>query len=766
MRRLIALLAALAVAAGACSWKTKPLAVDDQALAESSRIYTADGTLLATLHAEENRESVSIDAMPKTLQDAVVAIEDARFWQHKGVDAKSVVRAVYANTKSGKVVEGGSTITQQYVKNELVGNDRNARRKLREAALAYQLERKYTKAKILELYLNSIYFGNGAYGVQAAAHTYFGVSVDKLDLAQSALLAGLIRAPSTTDPYDHRDAAVARRKQVLDKMVEQGLVPPDQADQAAAQPLLPSTTPPGDQYAAPYFVERVKKFILEDPRFGATPAERKHLLFAGGLRIETTLDLAKQAEAEDAVAKVLSKPGTDPSAAVVSIEPRTGYVRALVGGRDFFGGGPQAKFDLATQGTRPAGSSFKPFVLAAALEKGVPLTKVYDAPAHIDIPLTRQTWSVENYEGETLGRMNLIDATVHSSNTVFAQLIMDVGPADAVAMAAKMGITSPLLPYPSAVLGTNDVSPYEMADAYATFANRGLQVTPTLVTRVLDSNGSVIYEHEHAQRRVMKQETADAVTDVLRQVVDRGTGVDARIGRPVAGKTGTGEEWRDAWFVGFTPDLVTSVWVGFPKGQISMVPPTTRIRVLGGTWPAQIWQLYMSKALAAVPESNFAPPPPLVFGAEQPLATVTNVLGMPVDQAEAALSRDGFQAVRLLKPSDQYPPGYVIDESPAAGSQAPGGSAVTVTVASGPASATVPDELDATEAAAVKAITDAGLVAKVIRQQEPKSPGAASRAGKVWKQTPVGGTRGDRNMTVTIWVNPGTPASTSTTGGP
>jgi len=757
MRRpvtLVVLATGLTLLAGACAWKTKPLALDTRPLAQSSRIYAADGTLLTTLHAEQNRESVSLDVVPQVLRDAVVAIEDARFWQHNGVDAKSVVRAAYENTKEGEVVEGGSTITQQYVKNELVGTDRNVRRKLREAALAYQLEDKYSKEKILELYLNTIYFGNGAYGVQAASHSYFGVPVDKVTVGQSALLAGLIRSPNTTNPYDNPDAAKARRTQVLDKMVELDMIAVDQRDAADAEPLLPSAVRPTTQYPAPYFVERVKRFILDDDRFGATPAQRRNLLFEGGLRIETTLDLKAQRAAEDAVNKVLSKPATDPATAVVSLEPRTGFVRALVGGRDFFGAGPQAKFDLATQGSRPAGSSFKPFVLAAALEEGIPLTRVYDAPGRLSIPLGRTVWDVDNYEGEGGGRMNLVEATVHSLNTVYAQLILEVGPDDAVQLAAAMGIASPLQPFPSSVLGTNDVTPLDMAAAYATFANRGLAVPPAFVTRVLLDNGTVIYEHEHQQKRVMKQETADAVVGVMQQVVNRGTGVGARIGRPVAGKTGTGQQWRDAWFVGITPELATSVWVGFPDRQVSMVPPRTRIRVLGGSWPAQIWQLYTTAALADTPVTEFPPPPPLVFGADAPDVPVPEVVGMPFEPAEAALAREGFRVVRQDRSSSVYPPGYVTSQTPAAGATAPGGSEVVLVVSTGPPSASVPDVLDMTEAEARTAVSNAGLKIRVVRQQEPKSPGSGSRKGRVWKQNPAGGTGVDRGSVVTVYVNP------------
>ena len=755
MRRPLGLLLLVSVMAGACSWSSPPLATTTAApLAESSKVFAADGTLVATLHAEENRETVPLKQIPKPLRDAVVAIEDQRFWDHRGVDAKSVLRAVYANATEGKVVEGGSTITQQYVKNELVGPDRTVRRKLQEAALAFQLESRYTKERILELYLNTIYFGNGAYGVEAASRQYFGTSVDKVTLGQAAMLAGMIRAPSRTNPYSQPALASARRHVVLNKMVEIGLVTPVQAKAAEAEPLASAATPADERYAAPYFVERVKQFILDDPRFGPTPAARRNLLFQGGLRIFTTLDLERQAQAEAAMAKVLSKPDTDPAGALVSIEPRTGFVRAIVGGRDFFGTGPQAKFDLATQGSRPAGSSFKPFVLAAALEAGIPLTRTYDAPVRMAIPLTRQTWKVENYEGSGGGRANLIEATVRSINTVYAQLILDVGPAEAVSMAAKLGITTPLLPYPSAVLGTNDVTPLEMASAYGTFANRGLAVPPTIVTKVAGPGGTLLYEHAHAQKRVLKQENADALVGVLQSVVERGTAVKAKIGRPVAGKTGTGQEWRDAWFVGFTPELVTSVWVGFPEKQRSMIPPATRILVTGGSWPAEIWQLYNAAALARVPVTPFPEPPPLSVSDEPVLVPVPFVVGMPVEQAELTLSREGLRAVRTKVTSDDYPPGYAVTQSPAGFTEAPGGSVVTLEVSSGPATATVPDLLDRTREEATQRVVEADLNIRVIILSEPKSPSADERKGKVWKQSPTAGTRTDRGSTVTIWVNP------------
>ena len=759
LHRSAAFTVALALVAGGCSWQTPALDTTTPApLAESSRILAADGTVVTALHGEQNRETVPLDRMPKVLRDAVVAIEDERFWEHKGVDARSVLRAVYANASEGKVVEGGSTITQQYVKNELVGPDRTVRRKLREAALAYELERRYTKERILELYLNTIYFGNGAYGVQAASNEYFGVAVDRLTLGQSALLAGLIRSPNRTDPYQQPAVAAARRQLVLDKMVRLGWAAPEAATAAAGETLV-TPTPADARYPAPHFVERVKRFILDDPRFGPTAAARRDLLFRGGLRISTTLDLKAQAQAEQAVARVLTAPERDPAAAVVSIEPATGFVRALVGGRDFFGTGPEAKFDLATQGRRPAGSAFKPFVLAAALDKGMPVTRFYDAPGTMTIPLTGEPWVVSNYEGQGGGRMTLLDATIRSVNTVYAQLILDVGPAKAVATAARMGITSPLLPYPSAVLGTNDVTPVEMATAYGTLANRGISVPPTFVTKVVGTDGRVVYEHQHTQKRVLEQDDVDAEVDVLRQVVERGTGVGAKIGRPVAGKTGTGQEWRDAWFVGFTPDLVTSVWVGFPERQRSMKPPDTRILVTGGSWPAQIWQLYSAAALADIPVQDFAPAPaPAEGAADAPvLRQVTAVVGMPVEQAEKALAADGFTATREPTPSGDYPPGYVVGLSPDAGLLAPAASSVVVQVSTGPPTATIPDLLGRSAAEARTLVEAAGLVTRIVVQDEPRSTGAAGRRDKVWKQAPLAGAPGNRGATVTVYVNPPAP---------
>jgi penicillin-binding protein 1A len=757
----------VALGAPGCAWTSGPLAGDARPVPETSQVLAADGSVVTDLHAGENRDAVPLAQIPKRLQDAVVAIEDERFWFHAGVDLRAVARAAVENASEGRVAEGGSTITQQYVKNELLGSERTVRRKVQEASLAYHLEQRYSKERILELYLNTIYFGNGAYGVEAAAREYFGVPVDDLDLAQAALIAGLISSPTTLDPYDHADRATARRRAVLEKMVELGTATRADADAAADAPLGLRTKPTDERYAAPYFVERVKRFILDDPRFGATPKDRRDLLFGGGLRIHTTLDLARQAQAEQAVANVLTEPAKDPEAALVAIEPDTGYVRAFVGGRHFFDGGAQGKFDLAAQGARPAGSSFKPFVLAAALEKRIALSKTYDAPSRLTLALgkSRQVWQVDNYEGGGGGRQNLVEATVQSTNTVYAQLIVDVGPKAAVDLAARMGVRSPLLPYESAVLGTNDVSPLDMAAAYSTFANRGVAVAPTFVTKVIGRDGEILYQHKHEERRVLDANVADTAVAVMRQVVERGTGVAAKIGRPVAGKTGTGQEWRDAWFVGFTPDLVSSVWVGFPDGQVSMVPPTTRTRVTGGSWPARIWQLFMGQALADVPVTDFHAPPQGAFGTtiDTTPRPVPTVVGMQVARAEELLSRDGFSIRVRTVVSTEYPPGYVTAQSPGGGAVAPGGSTVVVSVAGARRATTaVPDVLGKPRAQAVEALEAEGFDVEVVVDAEGDAARAAARPGVVWKQSPAAPGPADNGSTITVWVNPtDTPTTTA-----
>jgi penicillin-binding protein 1A len=772
----LALVLGVVMLAAACAWTPEDIVPKIPANAQSSKIYAADGSLLYTAHGEQNRVEVPLTRIPLLLQHAVIAIEDERFYDHAGVDLQAVFRALRSNAEEGTVTQGGSTITQQLVKITLRNSGRDVSRKLQEASLAYQLEQRYSKDQILEIYLNTIYFGNGAYGVEAASETYFGHPVDTVSATEAALLAGVVHAPNADDPILHPDVALARRNVVLGKMAELGYLQTTDRDAAIAAPLGVAPTPPQQRYPAAHFVEEVKKFILNDPQFGATREDREDLLFNGGLRITTTLDPALQAAAEQAVADVLPDPDSDPEAAIVSIEPRSGYVRAMVGGRDYFGTQPSAKCNLAvgckpdsTKNGRGTGSAFKPFVLAAALSQGIGLDEVLSAPGCIDIPVTPPWHPCNADPGEGApGGTTIFEGTVHSFNTLYAQLIMQVGPTKAVDMAKRLGITSTLQDNPAAVLGTNDVTVLDMADAYGTFANRGLHVPPTLVTKVSDAAGNVLYEAPHKQEKVLQPGIADEVSDVLQQVIQRGTGTAAQLDRPAAGKTGTGEDYKNAWFCGYTPELSTAVWVGFPTQEIQMRPPTTRITVYGGTWPAQIWKRVMSAWLDGKPAREFVAPTTTTTTAPRggpttlplgPPTEVPSVVGLDAAGAVEQLASKGFRATKVEVADGSAPPGTVTRQSPSSGTMAPQGSAVTIQIAKAPPTTTpsstvvVPDVVGRSRDDATVILTRAGFA--VASHAQPENDHVPdSKSGLVWRQTPASGTSAPAGSTVTLDYNP------------
>ena len=762
MLRPLWLVVALALAGSGCAYRVDIAAPAAQA--ETTKVFAADGSLITNLHAEQDREQVPLSEMADPLKAAVLAIEDSRFFAHKGVDLRALARALRRNAEAGEVKEGGSTITQQYVKNVLLDPKKTVHRKIREAVMAFQIERTHTKAAILEGYLNRIYFGNGAYGVQAAAHLYFNKPASALTLAEGALLAGLIQAPESDDPFTAADTAFARRQVVLARMRELHAAP--DADIAAAQaaPLGVVRKPAaGARYPAGYFVERVKRFVLDDPRFGATPADRRRLLFEEGLRIRTTVDLRIQQAAEEAVKSVLPNPATDPSGAVVVLDPHNGFVRALVGGRDFFGPEPEAKFDLATQGLRQTGSSFKPFVLAEALAQGISPQKVYEAPTSLTIPMPagQKPWEVNNYEGEGGPPVNLVDATVHSINTVYAQLIEEVGPQKAIDMAHTLGIGGALKPYPSAVLGSNEISVLDVASAYSTFAADGLHADPVFVTEITRADGSVLYRRPSTLHRAIPTDVARGVTGILTQVVQRGTGIAAQLGdRPVAGKTGTANEWRDAWFVGYTPDLVAAVWVGFPERLRSMMPPATPIRVTGGSWPAEIWHKVMEPALSDTPISPFPAPEPAAAADQATVpapppapttAALPDVRGQYETQARSVLEGAGFKVETDRRPSRERAAGMVADQMPAPGTPVTPGSTVVIGVSSGPPRpVSVLNMIGFPVDEAARILRASRLNIDIVVEDPPD--GVKAHPGQVWKQSPDGGAVVDEGQTVRIWA--------------
>jgi penicillin-binding protein 1A len=567
-------------------------------LAQRSIVYTRDGQTMAVLRAEENRSPVKLDQVPEHLVNAVIAVEDERFWDHGGVDLRSTGRALVSNVEAGDVTQGGSTITQQLVKNTLVTPERSLSRKMREAVLALRVEGELSKDEILEKYLNTVYFGNGSYGVQAAAETYFGKDVDKVTVSEAALLAGIIRNPTGYEPFRHPDIAKERRAIALDQMVKQGYVQEadavklkEEALPSSAHQLLPA---PND-----YFVEEVKQRLLDDPRLGETAQERYNAVFKGGLKIYTTLDPRMQEIARDKVNSILPSSKQGFTAALVSLEPYTGAVRAMVGGPNF----EQARFNLVTQGLRQPGSSWKAFVLMAGIEAGYGPNHSINGTAPCPVRAGGRPWIPSNYGEATGGVASVRTAMAKSYNCAFVRMGLKVGLDKVVSMAQRLGITSPVDEVPAMTLGTEEVHPIDMASAYGTIANDGIRHEAFFVERVEDRNGKVLVEGNKPGERVVEANHARLATSIMRSVVNGGTGTRASVpGRQVAGKTGTSQNYENAWFVGYTPQLATAVWMGSPVGNVPMGGVT------GGSFPAAIFGAFMRGALEGAPIEDFKAP--------------------------------------------------------------------------------------------------------------------------------------------------------------
>jgi penicillin-binding protein 1A len=599
-------------------------------LARTSYVYDRNGNLLMTLHGGINRTPVGFRDMPRSLRRAVIAAEDADFYSEGGVNPRAILRAAIANIRAHGVVQGGSTITQQYVKDLFTNGRRTVARKVREAIIAQKLSRTMPKNEILRKYLNEVYFGHGAYGVQAAAHTYFGIDAADLNIQQSATLAGIIAAPTRFDPILHPDDARDRRNYVLRRMAELHFLPQRQADTLAARPVETSHDE-APNVPGQYFLSYVRKAL--ESHYGTKRT------FEGGLHVTTTLDVHLQRLARRAVNTHLPTKG-DPSAALVAIDPATGQVLAMVGGQDQ----RTTKFNLATQARRQAGSSFKPFTLATALAQGISLQSTWHGPPALLItdprcqtpdPVTNLPgpWNVSNFEDESAGTMTLAEATANSVNTIFSQVVLDVGPENVARMAHSLGVRSPLRPVCSITLGTQPVTPLDMAAGYSTLAANGVRHEPTGILQVEDSHGRELDAPGGTSKEVLTPDVAALVTSALQGVIDHGTGTAANIGRPAAGKTGTAQNYQDAWFCGYTPQLVTCVWLGFPQGEIPMHDIEGFPNVFGGSIPALIWHDFMSSALADEPVEEF---PVVVDPAVGDLIPPGSVGGQPLDTVEPA----------------------------------------------------------------------------------------------------------------------------------
>ncbi len=618
------LLAAGRLSEAATAGRAEPIVLSP--LATRSLIFDRNGGEIAVLYGDEDREEIPLDRIPKLVQDTVLEVEDRDFYHHKGVNARSTLRALFANFEAGDIEQGGSTITQQLIKNSIVGSEQTFERKAREAVLAMHLEDQMSKKEILERYLNTVYLGNGAYGVQAFAETYFGKSAEDLGWAEAALMTALVRNPNGYDPIRHPETAKRRRALVVDVLVEGGLITAQQAEEINATPVpterhkRSSTSLAAQLAGADYFTETVKQQLLDLPELGATSTDRYNAVFKGGLRVTTTYDPKAQELAEKAVETL---PSNDDRFAVAlgSVEPQTGAVRALVGGMDF----AEQKFNYATQGWRQPGSSFKYFTLMAAFENEVVPTDTISgsSPCRFDDPTAEGGVYVARNSGGGGRTTSITSQTTSSSNCAFLRLGQYVGLDKVAAMANEMGITTLNQegvgadqrivegPVPSDILslpiGSKEVHPLSMAAAYATAANDGVFRRPYFIEKVTDSSGNVLYAHSDGGKQVVSAQTARLVTEVLSKNAESGTGRRAKLSdQPSAGKTGTTQENADVWYVGYTPYLSTAVWIGNPKNR-DPVRINGRIQY-GADYPARIWHEFMEPYHADLDEKPFIEP--------------------------------------------------------------------------------------------------------------------------------------------------------------
>ncbi len=767
-------------AIGTISFSDLPVELQQPPLSQRSVILAANGEELATFYYE-NRQSVSLSDVAPVMRKAIVAIEDSRFYEHHGIDPKGIIRALVKDSSSGSAIQGASTITQQYVRQALVETNaqenntaaaqaataKTLSRKLTEARYALALEQKLSKDQILEDYLNTVYFGSGAYGVSAAAQHYFSADASSLTLAQSAMLAGVVNNPSSFDPILNPKDATDRRNIVLQRMADLNYITQSEADAAIASPLglKVSDIPNGCATSnAPFFCQYVVAEILNNPAYGATRTDRTNLLLRGGLTISTTLDPAVQKAAQHAVEAVLPADPTKNAGlagAIDMVDPKTGAIKAMAIDRKFGAGVGETEVnyaaDLAHGGSngRSAGSTFKMFVLASALQQGIPTGLTLDSPQRITIkPHVMQTcdgqwaddskagWTVHNAGDSEAGTFNMVKATALSVNTYFAQLEAITGLCGPVQIAEALGVKlstgGPLNQVETFVLGSEEVDPLAVASAFGAIANEGTYCQPyaiTKVTRQLGDTTSVVPVPATNCARKLDASVAEGVTSLLTHVLEPGgTAGGYGIGRPAAGKTGTDDSYRNGWFTGYTPNLAASVWTGNPDAETPMEGITVNGhrygQVFGATFAAPIWQMAMKDALKNEPVESFNQPPDNVMRGDP--IKLPDVTGKDSNTAVAQL-----KSLRLLVDTTQVnsdlPAGTVISTDPVAGSTVYVGNKVMVTFSNGIAPSPSPSP-----SASPSTNPSASPSGSPPASSPPPSPANSSPAGKPPKKKPPG----------------------------
>ena len=733
---------------------------------QRSTIYANDGkTVLARVYLD-NREIVPLGEISPVARRAVLAIEDSGFYEHGALNPSSMLRALAANIRAGKVVQGGSTITQELVKLTLGDpTNRSFGRKFQEVALAMRVEQKYTKNKILEMYLNQVYLGNNVYGIATAAQFYFHVPASKLTLTQAALLAGMIRAPNNYDPLGHPRAAWLRRNDVLNRMIglgpTNGGVTYQRGAKAKKQPLgLAKNVGQIHLPTPPFIVDYVKQQIHDNPNgwysfLGATAQQRDKALAEGGLSIVTTLDPSWQHAAQEAAnqpwAATPSHPDHHPTADVglVSLDATTGAIRTMLSGKHY----QKDQVDTVTTVHQP-GSSFKPYVLTAAFEQGILPTAIYSGVQGV-IPDPRcmtngQPWVVTNAEGTSLGSMNLYDATAYSVNAVFARLILDVGPENVVAVAHEMGITTPLPAVCALATGSVGISPLDQASGYQTLADGGIHCKPFAVAEVLRGD-QILYRQRPDCQQVVPAPIANLVNDLLKGPVTYGTAASvfsSGWGKwPIRGKTGTAQDNTEVWFAGYTPQVVTAVWVG-SQGRPYPLADYWGYDVFGATVAAPIWKAFMLNVLQGYPAERFP---------AAGLTTVPNVIGKPLAEARQLIRGAHLQTAAQVVPS-YLPAGTVVTQVPSAGTQVVPTQVVTVSVSNGVAPiVTLPDVVGSPLSSANGALGAIHVFVTVVDQPVKQS----AKSGIVLSMSPVAGTKVKEGSSVTLVVGVGPKPSPS-----